>query len=150
MSAAMNNSPYERIQVVRLAGNSVADAWQQYGPWIMATMEHDLEPVDALEVMSRLRGDNYICLEALIDGESAGIAICAIAYLGDGRSLEVKALAGDNFDVWFLRMWCAIKETAESQGLRRVFIKGRLGWQKKLKSIGFKARAITMEFDLNG
>ena len=150
MAARMNNRPYQRVEVVRRDGDQVADAWDKYGTWIMSTMEHDLEPIDSVEVMQRLRGNSYICLEAMIDGDATGIALCSIAYLGDGRSLEVRALAGDNFDLWIDRMWQSIRILAASQGLRRVFLKGRMGWKKKLNRLGFKARAITMEFKLNG
>ena len=141
---------YERVEIVRIEGNQVADQWATYGPWIMSTMEHDLEPIDAVETMQRLRGDAFICLAASIDGQLAGIAICALAFLPTGKSLEVKALAGDNFDLWIDRMWQAMRSTALAQGCQGVFLKGRMGWKKKLNRLGFKAKAITMEFKFNG
>ena len=141
---------YQRVEVLRVDGDQVADDWAIYGPWIMATMEHDLEPIDAVETMRRLRGESWICLIANIDGELAGIAICALVFPQGGKALEVKALAGDSFDVWIDQMWHSIRATAASQNCKRVFLKGRMGWKKKLNRLGFKARAITMEYRING
>lgn len=146
--AANLKTVYQRVQVCRVEGNEVADNWHIFGPWIMATMEHDLEPIDAVECMQRLRGDNYICLQAAIDGEACGVAVCALSFLPDGKSLEVKALAGDNFDLWVDRMWSALRVAALSQNCKRVYLKGRMGWLKKLRRLGFTARAVTMEYKI--
>ena len=144
----MNAEPFRRVEVVRVDGNQVADNWNVYGPWIMQTMEHDLQPIDAVECMQRLRGDNYICLQANIDGQPTGIAICAQSFLDSGHALEVKALAGDNFDLWIDRMFYALKMVAISQRNKRMYLVGRMGWKKRLSSLGWKARAITMEFEI--
>ena len=114
----------------------------------MATMEHDLQPIDAVECMQRLRGDNYICIQANIDGVPSGIAICMVAFLPVGKSLEVVALAGDSFELWIDRMFAALKGVAVSQGHKRIFLLGRMGWQKRLAALGWKARAITMEYQI--
>jgi len=144
----MNGSPFQRVEVHRLDGNQVADNWSVYGPWIMDVMKHDLQPIDAVECMQRLRGDNYVCLQATIDGSPVGIAICAQTFLDSGHALEVVALAGDNFDQWIDRMFYALKMVAISQRNKRIFLVGRMGWKKRLNALGWKARAITMEYEI--
>jgi len=144
--AAQYEVPESDVQI--LDGNMVADNWAHFGPWIMSTMEYDLEPIDAVQTMQNLRADKWICLGASVDGAMSGIAICALSYLQSCVALEVKALAGDDFDKWIEPMWSALKLTAHSHKCRRIYLRGRMGWIRRIRSYGFKPVSVTMAFDL--
>ncbi len=144
--SAQYKAPDSQVKI--LDGNMVADNWAHFGPWIMSTMEHDLEPIDAVQTMQFLRADKWICLGAYVQGELAGIALCSLSYLQCCVALEVKALAGEDFDRWIEPMWVALKLAAHSHKCRRIYLRGRMGWIRRIRSYGFRPVSVTMAFDL--
>ena len=144
--SAQYKAPESNVQI--LDGNMVADNWVHFGPLIMSTMEYDLEPIDAVQCMQNLRADKWICLGAYVQDELAGIAVCALSYLQSCVALEVKALAGEDFDRWIEPMWTALKLAAHSHKCRRIYLRGRMGWIRRIRAYGFKPVSVTMAFDL--
>lgn len=136
------------IAVKTIAGQSVANRWAQFKPYVDEALEYEQECIEAVDVFRHLREGSWLCLVIYINDDLQGLCICEQKKARAGWHLDVLLLSGMNMSLWFDRLYEALRVVARSQHCSAITVKGRMGWLKILKRVGFVPISQHMRLEL--
>lgn len=77
------------------------------------------------------------------DSEITAVMTTYIAQGDIFKKLIVDNIAGVEMESW-LPFWDLVEDYAKDKGVDQILIRGRKGWARKLKSIGFQEQYVTL------
>jgi hypothetical protein len=134
------------IDLATMTREAVRANWQIYKGFIAKACEHDLEKRLTLDTVydSLLTGD-YFLIQIKDAGVVVGATVFTVAETDEHRRLFVTTCGGVNSDAWLTRLVEYLDFVASGLKCKDgVLFCGRIGWQKKLKNLGYSTLLVTM------
>ena len=75
------------------------------------------------------------------------LAVTQITILPQCKTLEIVYCAGDGVDDWLTPLIVEMKKFKHNMGCQYLEFHGRMGWEKRMKKLGFDKTYITMRFE---
>lgn len=98
---------------------------------------------DLLDMAMEERVQAWVALD-VEKREPIGFAATEVVRYPRMSCLRVTVLQGPPFDRWKDRALEVFQEFAASQGLDNIEVVGRLGWERKLRDMGFRKRYVVL------
>ncbi len=78
-----------------------------------------------------------------------GFAITSLIDTRRGKTLMVNFIGGNNLESWLHELYLGIDRVAKYQGCDKIAGYGRRGWERLLRSYGFKTEIVIVSRDVN-
>ena len=118
--------------------------WPLAGPWTEDALKQGAQMVTADEVLEAIE-EGRIALWLVLED---GVAVASFTTMVEGQGLTWFTLGGHGIERWLPDVDKLLTLLARAMGCRRVQLRGRRGWTRKLAPFGWKETAVTMTKDV--
>ena len=134
----------EEIKVHSVAPQLIPVKWVEYKTLLHRACEHDIERKITVESLyDSIMTHKSFLIEINLGDHLLGVAVCSRS--SKAKSLFIQACAGTEVDLWLHDLVDYLDYMANGLGCTDgLLFCGRIGWQKKLNSLGFKSVLVTM------
>ena len=137
---------HDDIVLDQIRGDAIAEAWPHLEPWFISacrSVSTSLTPELILYRATSRQYDLWAIYEKHRPLPLLGAAATALREVKGETVACIEAIAGRDADMWMQTALSEYETLARKNGVARIEIEGRMGWQRKLPD--YKPVRIVME-----
>ena len=126
------------VEVVAIPCQLAPKIWPMVEQYAAAALEHAFDGMTSEKILDYVLDDVLILVVITYDGEIVASATLEIDENENGKSCHCLTIGGEGIDFWiaeFMEVWRAI---AREQGCDAITLKGREGWARYARKLGFQ------------
>lgn len=118
--------------------HQINECWSEISPFLEKGIEYSNGELSIDSILEKINSSQIILITIFEDGKLIAVVSLEQCTFDTGkRILNIQLAGGENLDQWFEQIEQIAYGFAKQYDCSEVYIVGRKGWAKKLKSVGY-------------
>jgi hypothetical protein len=141
---AQTQTAEDEISICMLEGQYAKQLWPDLEQYAQDALVHSFDDMTAADILHWIVSDRLQLLVVTIGNRIVGAGTLEIVERASGRICHCMTFAGEDLEQWEADWMMIWERVARAHGCNQITIKGREGWARYAKRLGFEHVYTTM------